>query len=165
MFDVRRLFAAWLALAPGLGLALEPHDFRKPEEVVAWLYRDFAWEAVLSMQFKGEGFIDQPREVLERYLVGDLAALIVKDRECARRTREVCKLDFHPLFASSDPGAADLEIKAIRSQLVHVRFRYPGNGERVEVDYGVVYTVAGWRVNDIHYKGKPSLKSLLTGGR
>ena len=157
-----------LALALAVVAAASPRAeevraYREPQDVVAWLYRDFAWEAVMSPRFAGDTFIDQPREVLERYFVEDLAALVLMDRECARRTKEICKLDFDPLFASNDPGASDLKVSWVaQSGLVHVTFKYPGNGQRIELDYKVVKSKRGWRVSDIIYKDRHTLRGLLS---
>lgn len=141
----------------------EVRVYREPQDVVAWLYRDFAWEAVMSSHFSDETFSDQSREVLERYFVKDLAALVLKDRECVRRTKELCKLGSHPLFDSSDPGASDLQVTWVpHSGLVHVMFTYPGNGQRIELDYKVVKSKSGWRVSDILYKEGHTLRGILT---
>ena len=99
--------------------------------VVAQLYRDFAWEAVIDdPEWKGHSLLDQSRQTLERYFDQNVARLIFSDRECAAKTQEICKLDFSPIWASQDPGATEMKIVAgAAPDIVTVRFRYPGDGD------------------------------------
>lgn len=144
----------------------EARKYNKPEDVVAWLYRDFAWEAVMDMHWEGASLIEQPREVLGRYFSAELVSLILKDRACTQKTHEICRLDFDPIFASQDPGAAELKISpADNSGIVHVQFLYPSNHEQVKLAFKVVKTASGWRINDIVYKDSLSLLRLLSGSQ
>jgi hypothetical protein len=133
-----------------------------PDAVVARLYRDFAWEAIFASR-KGEvTFVAQPRAVLDRYLSPELAALVVADRACVQRTKEICRLDFHPVFASQDPGATDLEVsEADRDNVVTVRFSYPGNAKKIVIRHALVKTERGWRIADMRYAEGHTLKGLL----
>jgi hypothetical protein len=136
-----------------------------PVQVVAQLYRDFAWEAVVhSPDWDGRALLDQPRAVLERYFDSNLATLILRDRECVAQTGEICQLDFSPIWASQDPGASELNVAAGPSpDVVNVRFRYPGDGKKIELSYRMVKTRAGWRIADIHNNGDWALLSILSG--
>lgn len=135
-----------------------------PVQVVAQLYRDFAWEAIVhSPDWDGHALLDQPRAVLEQYFDSNLTTLILRDRECVAKTREICQLDFSPIWASQDPGASELNIAAGPSpDVVNVRFRYPGDGTKIELFYRLVETDAGWRIADIRYDRDWTLLSTLS---
>lgn len=134
-------------------------------QVVVQLYRDFAWEAVVEQpRWLGHELLNQPRKVLARYFDWNLVALIRKDRQCVAKTREVCKLDFSPIWASQDPGASELKVTAGPApDLVAVSLRHPGSGERLELKYRLVKTQTGWRIADIRYGNDSSLVSILSG--
>jgi hypothetical protein len=156
----RLLLAGVAALAPA---AFAQGTFPEaPEAVVVRLYRDYAWQAILAPRKEDRPFHAQAGAVLERYLTQDLAALLVADRECVRRTKEICRLDFDPLFGSQDPAAMDLVVgEADRDGIVLVRFKYPGNGQIIEIRHVVVKTARGWRIRDIIGKEGNSLRKLL----
>ena len=133
-------------------------------ELVARLYRDFAWEAVIDEpEWRKHELLNQPQTVLARYFDSNLTALIRRDRRCVATTREICNLDFSPIWASQDPGASGLKIVAGPTpEIVNVSFRYPGNGTKVELSYRTVKTRAGWRIADIRYGDGSSLVSVLS---
>lgn len=133
-------------------MAADTHVYEKPEDVVAWVYRDFAFNAIMTLYWKDASLIEQPKEILLLYFTDELASLIIKDRQCVEETHEICNLNFDPIFASQDPGAMDLEISpADKSNTVHVQFTYPGNGQKISLSYGIEKTPRGWRIKDIIY--------------
>ncbi len=144
-------------------MAADSHTYKKPEDVVAWVYRDFAFTTIMDY-WKHSLLIEQPKETLSLYFTDELAELILKDRKCVRETHEICNLDFDPIFASQDPGAESLQIApANKGNRIHVQFTYPSNGEKITLVYEVQKTNRGWRIKDIIYKNRPSLRKLLTG--
>jgi len=143
-------------LAAGPLLSAEP-DARVAH--VARLYRDFAWEVVVARPVAA-GFMDQPRAVLERYLTPELAGLVLEDRACAVRTREVCRIEAAPLWGSSDPGATDLEVTAAGGNDVLVRFTYPGTDRKIALIHHLAPAGNRWRIDDIR-QGSWSLKASL----
>jgi hypothetical protein len=136
-----------------------------PAQVVTRVYRDFAWEAVIEEPVAaGKTLAEQPRDVLIRYLDDALTALILEDRACVRRTGEICRLDFVPIWGSQDPaGASGLHVSTARDapDVVSVRFRYP-NGEVAKLTFRMARTARGWRIADIAYGSSPSLVTVLT---
>ncbi len=135
-----------------------------PDSVIAQLYRDFAWEAVLDVSSaSSQALIDQPRPVLRRYFDDRLTALILQDRACAARTHEICRLDFDPLWASQDPdGAHGVKVQSPDSlNVVRVALRYT-NGYEVALGYRMSRTKEGWRIADIDYASGPSLLTILS---
>jgi hypothetical protein len=140
--------------------------------VVARLYKDFAWQAFVSIDSNkeanavfGKDLADQPRSVLEQYFDQTLSSLIARDADCAAKTREICKLDFDPIFASQDPSAADLVITSLKRDKVRVEYTHPSSQEKIRLDYQVAKIAGQWRITDITYPslGGPSLRSLLGG--
>jgi len=142
------------ALLPLLLLAL-PFSARSeaPADAVALvteLYRAYAWEVVISQPSLGSGLFGEPREVMERYLAPELVEGVLADRQRSADSGDIGALDYAPMWASQDPGASQLRIKAgVRPTEVRVEFDYPGNGQRVGIDYRLVQTAKGWRVVDI----------------
>ena len=133
------------------GLAVEGRGIREDVSVVRSLYDDFAGEAVLDEPGTRKQLLDQSQVVLARYFTPELSLLIRQDRDCAARTREICKLDFLPIWASQDPTGATVKI-AGESTLGEVvaDIRYP-NGEKRKLIYRLKKVQAGWRIADIVY--------------
>jgi hypothetical protein len=135
--------------------------------VLSRLYRDFAWEATGGDNGPGSlTFVDQPRAVLLRYLVPELATLLLKDRECASRSSAICRLDFAPLWDSQDPEVADVSFTLLprrpKSVVAHLR----ANGRRATtIVYQMQATKAGWRIADIQFADGRSLRALLGGSK
>jgi hypothetical protein len=142
------------------------YNYKEPHEVVAWLYRDFAWEAMMEdTPWENDLLINQPAEILSLYFTHDIVALLLKDRACVHRTKEICNLDFDPIFDTQDPGAYSLQISpADQSGTVKVQFIYPGgNQEKIQLTYQVVKTNNGWRIQNIKYRNGSSLRQILKG--
>jgi hypothetical protein len=137
--------------------------------VVSSLYRDFAWEAVISspddsVNLFGPSLEGQPKAILEKYFDEEIASLFIKNEDCEKKNvGEECSLDFDPIFASQDSSASDLTIKAIDSTRVEVMFTYPSNGQKIKIEYVTKKTLRGWRIVDIIYpsKNNESLKKIL----
>jgi hypothetical protein len=94
-----------------------------------------------------------------------LSTLIALDAACAAQTREICKLDFDPIFASQDPNAADVVIKSLNPNKVRVEYNYPSSQQKIRLDYQLAQIAGRWRITDITYVslGGPTLKTLLGG--
>lgn len=139
---------------------------RADVSVVRSLYDDFAGETVLGDPETQKQLLDQPRAVLARYFTPELTSLVRQDRECAARTKDICKLDFMPIWASQDPSGATVRI-AGESTLgeVAVEVRYP-NGEKRKLIYRLRMMPIGWRIADIIYADTgESLSRILSAGR
>ena len=156
------LFLVFTFAVPPGTLAAAPRIYEKPEDVVAWVYRDFAFSVIMPFYWDDASLTEQPEETLLLYFTDELASLIIKDRQCAEDTYGICNLDFDPIFASQDPAAMDLEITpADESNTVHVQFTYPGNGQKIRISYEVEKTPRGWRIKDIIYSDIRSLRKIL----
>ncbi|MGC1549004.1 MAG: hypothetical protein WA777_10790 [Rhodanobacter sp.] len=61
---------------------------------VVKLYHDYAWEAVIDEPMDGtSNLFDQPASVLSRYFDRHMVDLIIRDRLCKERIRDICRLD------------------------------------------------------------------------
>lgn len=132
--------------------------------VVRSLYERFAAEAVLNQPSADVELVDQPMSVLSRYFDKELGTLWMQDRECAKRTHEICRLDFSPLWDSQDPSGATVSIEPDTEQdSVRAIIGY-GSKERRVVHFKLVHTQAGWRIHDIAFDGeRQSLRRILGG--
>ena len=76
----------------------------------------------------------------------------------------MCRLDYLPIWDAQDPGAYDMKIAGMKdSSVVSVKFRYPGNGETIELTYRMAKTNLGWRIHDImSHRSRYSLLSVLS---
>lgn len=130
--------------------------------LVSKLYQDFAFEAVLEEPTTGYVlFSEQPRRVLLRYFTSKLADLLLRDQRCTTTTRDICRLDFMPLWGNQDPIGAGVQVLMGETpDTVNVRLRYPASTSHLT--YYLEKTKAGWRVRDIAYeKGRLSLTEIL----
>lgn len=143
-----------------------------PVAVVVGLYKDFAWSAMFAPDKQvdaivGPSLMAQSRAVLARYFEPDLTRLLLKDAACWRAGLDggTCRLDFDLLFASQDPAAGDMSFTSEPGDQVRVSFRYPSNGQKIELRYLMKKTAAGWRIHDIVYLSMnlQSLRALLSG--
>lgn len=129
-------------------------------EIITKLYQDFAYEAVLEHS-TAQGFIDQPRKVLLRYLTPQLAELLLRDRRCTTTTREICRLDFMPLWGNQDPIGSAVSVQpGVSSDTIIARVRYSSSS--YQITYHLRQTSIGWRIRDIAYEqGRATLKEIL----
>lgn len=132
-----------------------------PIAVVTNLYREFAFEAVLEEPVVA-GFAGQDKKGLLRHLTPELTDLLLNDNHCATTTREICRLDFAPLWASQDPSGSTIGIQSSTApDTVVVRIRQGNHSSKIH--YHLTKTQAGWKIQDISYgKGRDSLKKLLS---
>ncbi|MBA3671002.1 MAG: hypothetical protein H0W68_03130 [Gemmatimonadaceae bacterium] len=149
-----------IIIAIAIVLAAMPAKAQRPQATIDRLYKDFRSEA----EHPELSFVDQPRAVIGRYLDSSLTELLVADRACATRTHEICRLDFALLWGSQDPDAHDVTIRRTKDPSVVVAGLGGSEGSRyIEMRYHLVNTTNGWRVHDIVYPQRLSLRALLSG--
>lgn len=158
-----RSFVVFAVVVVSAGLAVVSGQQGNGMRTVAQLYRDYAWEAVVvEPDAAALVLVEQPRNVLSKYFDDELTALLLKDRECVRRTKGICNLEFSPLWASQYPGATELKVTgAADPSSVTVTFRHPGEKTPTRLQYRMRRTPAGWRIQDIIYDEIGSLVKLL----
>lgn len=112
-----------------------------PEEVVRTLYKQYP--------FEGDKVIkNEPKEVLEKFLDGNLTALLLKNRECEIREEGLCNISFDVMYAAQDAKITNFRVCAMDSaNTVRVQFR--NFGKATVVKYKMTNTEAGWRISDI----------------
>ena len=144
-----RLFAVFQLLLLST-FASAGTEQQSPASIVARLYEDYAWEAVEGNEHNGLGLMQASSSTLGKYFDPALTTLIVRDRECAEHTHQICRLDFLPIWDSQDPAAIGLTLNATKDpSVVQVRFTYPGNQKQVELTYSLKNSPAGWRITNI----------------
>ena len=153
---------SFLAVLAAIVFAAPAHAAEDAAAVVARLYRDFAWEAVVTEPYT-PGLAQQPASVLRRYFDEGMVARFLADRECVHKTNSVCRLDHAPLWASQDPAAYDLHVKPTQQPgVVDVEFSGPASPEPTRLRYELVRTSQGWRITDIRSDGgRASLRKQL----
>jgi len=137
--------------APGFGT----ERILRPDVVaVRSVYEAFAWEAVIDAPAPGTSLVEQSPSVLMRYFTPELTALILRDRECVARTREICNLDFLPLWDSQDASGATVTL-ADGPDLgeVLVKVRYPPPEAEKKLVFRLANGSTGWKIADIVYEG------------
>ncbi|MBC3875423.1 DUF3828 domain-containing protein [Undibacterium flavidum] len=165
MSYIFRFFLMLIALTlPALINASErssAHDTNVPalKKMVEASYKEYAWIVVFGVDSTSKSLISLNQESLvklRRIFTDELALAIFNDAQCARKTKEVCALDFDILFDSQDPDARDLTIRSKTKQLVEVCFieqttkrrclefvGVSGNGKKGEQIYDIKYDQTG----------------------
>ncbi|MRV76139.1 hypothetical protein GJ700_30970 [Duganella sp. FT92W] len=155
------LHSIFLIAALAIAIPARPAEVRPPQvALVSNLYQTFAYEAVLEAP-DARGMIDQPRAVLLRYFTPELAELLLRDRACVAKTREICRLDFLPLWGNQDPDGASVQVgQGASPTSVIASLRFAGTSSRLT--YTLIQTTRGWRIADIAYgDGRATLKEIL----
>ena len=132
--------------------------------LVSRLYEDFACEVTSDSGCpEGRALVDLKRSALASYFDDQLVELWLADRTCVARTREICNLDFDPVWASQDPvGTSFKVVPTANATIVNVELFHAPTGDRKVLHYTVVRTAAGWRIHDIAHGRTWSLLSLLS---
>jgi hypothetical protein len=160
----RIVLVSSLALATGWPGAVLGARADAGAAVVAQLYKDFAWQALVSDRaLFGEGLPRQSKAVLERYFDPALVTLLVGDAECQIKVQGICNLDFDLLFASQDPRVVDLEVVQLAPGKVAVAFADPVNQKKTRLAFKLLLVGGKWKVADITYRNRAesSLKKIL----
>lgn len=106
------------------------------------------------------------RSQLARYFENRLVDLWLRDRECATRSREICRLDFAPLWDSQDPAGATVRVLAgDRANRVIAELRRPASTAVVRLEFELVRHATDWRIRDVSKPGAWSLVDLLSRRR
>lgn len=135
-----------------------------PEETVSRLYRDFAWEVVMANPRGTNTLLDQTQTVLQDYFTPQLAAALRADSKCAAANRDICALEYSPIWSAPDAGVGAIDLKldaGSQPGIVLVHYKVASTGHIVELKYHLVRLPAGWRIADVFYPGGVSLRSDL----
>ena len=149
------IFALTMAprAAPALSSALD---------LVKRLYAAYAWEASDAEAAKHTPLFSERAAVMARYFDAPLLRAVLRDRACEKRSGEICKLDFDPIWDSQDPGGVTVEVVPTRDMtIVQARIHYQSDHDTRVVTYRMRKTSAGWRIADMAGAGWPSLLRVL----
>lgn len=167
MLKLRRCLAGLILIAGAFltsAVVAQPAPKRgEAAEVVANLYKQFAWQVLFSAD-QWPTLAAQPQAELEKYFDPALTALFLREQQClASGKAEICNLEFDPIFASQDPAASNLTIKSAAADKVAVEFVYPSTKKKIRLNFKLVKTAKGWRIADIDYPNMRgmSLKKIL----
>lgn len=95
---------------------------------------------------------------LNRFFNVNLARLIAKDNECAKK-EGVCKLEFDPIYSSQDDENAQVTIKQIGED-VFADIAYPEQ-KVVQIKFELVKESQIYKISNISYPSKKSLVEIL----
>ncbi len=137
-----------------------------PEQVVASLYREHAWEVVFDTSEPAhatDSLLLQDTEKLNKYFVPELVQRFAQDRACQQRIEGICNLARDPIWASQDPVVTALRVDVGPiPRTVQVSFLNPLSKRQTLLIYAMVHTGQGWRIADIRYTDTPSLQQILS---
>jgi len=151
-----RILFIWTALY-GVSIGLAAETASPQVRLVTKLYEDFAFEVVINSPARTRPyFIRSPRATLNRYLMPDLTASLLRNLRMGDKTNEESSLDFGPLWGSQDPMGSWVTISdAKKSDVVEVEITQHGGPDNEPNRYSIFYTLkrskAGWRIDDILY--------------
>ncbi len=148
-------FFALLILAAASTFAAETKALG-PEAIVADLYKQDKADASPFFQTKN-------RALVERYFVKDLAGLIWKDAVDAKG--ELGAIDFQPLYGAQDPQITGFKLGAgtVNEDKASVTASFRNQGETQTVTFALVQdTDRAWKISDITYPDKSTLRKVLT---
>lgn len=156
-----------LALLLSLGAVLEAQTpgVKAQVKLVRALYSQFACEAVLVTPTcdSSHQTTTASKDILRKFFDARLTTLWLADRQCARKSGEICKIDFAPLWASQDPTGASVNISLDATPSdVNVEIAYPGDKSAHQLHFSLVRISGQWRIHDIEEVGKWSMLRLLT---
>lgn len=146
-----------VAGSAGAGLPLSPQV-----ELVTQLYKQYACEAVIEIpELSNCSLLDQPKSTLLHFFDPRLAQAITQDRTCTKKSRELCRLDFMPLWDSQDASGAIVSVSEGKNPTTVIAdINYPQT--KRQLTYSLKKTKRGWRIVDIAYgDSKLSLMGIL----
>jgi hypothetical protein len=150
------LLLAWL---PALAAAAA-HDAEIA--AVRALYARYAAEAVIN-DTKTAGLAHATPATLRQHFTEELARLWLREQNCVRRTQEICRIDFQPIWASQDALGTTVTLRWDAGAKRVVATLGPAGGPVRALAYSVTLERGAWRIADIDYgSGRPSLRQLLT---
>jgi len=127
-----------------------------PESLIHQLYQQHQPQINKEISFTDE-------KVLLRYFTPEMAKQFLKEADCREREQGICNIEFDPIFGAQDfdNSPRNLVIKKMDSKDI-VRYKVTfTNFVRTTLIYEVRLTENGWRISDIVYADRPSLKAIL----
>ncbi len=100
--------------------------------------------------------------VLRRYFEPKLAALMIKDRNDAQKRGDIPELDGDPFINGQDweIGPVDIAVRDIAPDKASATVKFRNLKVQTTVDYDLVQLKEGWRIADITWDGKDTLRGI-----
>jgi hypothetical protein len=126
-----------------------------PDALVADLYRQ-------HNRKRSPFFQTRSRALVNKYFNRTLANLIWKD--ATTKKEEVGALDGDPLYDAQDMQIKNFVIgkASMEGSIAQVPVSFENFDKKVQINFLLIKTPAGWRISDISYPGGYTLKRLLT---
>jgi len=126
-----------------------------PDALVADLYRQ-------HNRKRSPFFQTRSRALVNKYFNQSLADLIWKD--ATTKKEEVGALDGDPLYDAQDMQIKNFVIgkPSLEGSIAQVPVSFENFDKKVQINFLLIKTPAGWRISDISYPGGYTLKRLLT---
>lgn len=133
-------------------------SIRSPEDVIRSLYNSHEPWNNKEIDLKN-------KNSLADYFDKDLVDLILRDSDCVRKTKEICRLDFDPILDAQDFEKSDLNIKIkkikLNSHIASYEVTFTNIDTRILI-YELRKKKNKWRIFDILYSNGSSLKNILS---
>lgn len=147
-----------LILSSGCSQSATHGPADSPENFISSLYKYH-----LS-QYDNKYWFDN-KEKLSKYFDSNLTALFLRDDECKNKTQGICNLDFDPIIDAQDLDnkyPVSIEVKRLNyNSQTRCKVIFTNITKRT-IFYVLRRTKLGWRVSDITYSNRQSLKKLLS---
>ena len=100
---------------------------------------------------------------VRRYFEPGLAALIIKDRNDAKKRDDVPELDADPFVGGQDweIGPVDIVVRDISRDRASATVKFRNFKTETTVAYELVRLKDGWRIADITWDGKDTLRGIF----
>jgi hypothetical protein len=100
--------------------------------------------------------------MLQRYFEPKLAALMIKDRKDAKKRGDVPDLDGDPFINGQDweIGPVDIAVRDIAPDKASATVKFRNLKVETTVVYDLVRLKQGWRIADITWDGKDTLRGI-----
>jgi hypothetical protein len=100
--------------------------------------------------------------MLQRYFEPGLAALMIKDRKDAAKRGDILELDGDPFVNAQDweIGPLDIVVRDIAPDKASATVKFRNLKVETTVAYDLVQLKQGWRIADITWDGKDTLRGI-----
>ncbi|MGC2423962.1 MAG: DUF3828 domain-containing protein [Nitrospirota bacterium] len=134
-----------------------------PENFIRSLYKDYLKE-YLSDTLHNKYWFDDGKK-MSQYFDRKLTSLLLRDPGCAKKTHEICNLDFDPIIDAQDFDEK-LPVSVVVTKMdskfpVCVKVVFSNISPRTII-FELKQTEQGWRISDIIYSDGSSLVKMLS---
>jgi Protein of unknown function (DUF3828) len=129
-------------------------------DAAAKAFLEKIYAAYKGKKSKGVSFDSDAK--LRGYFEPKLAALMIKDRNDARKRGDVPELDSDPFISGQDwdIGPVDIVVRDIAPDRAGATVKFRNFTTETTVAYDLVRLKDGWRIADITWDGKDTLRGL-----